>query len=123
MLVGKKVAISVGDPWGFVSEAGPGTLEGRIVALSEPGAGNDYQRVEPEVTPFASEEGPKVRRVVAHARYYDETGIAEQFAAGERVPADMYYSREIPEEERDPDVKPVPHKSNRGAWPSRNGRR
>lgn len=106
LLVGKKVAISIGEPWDFVSEVGPGALEGRIVALSQPGADKDDQWVELEVTPFASEEGPEVRCVVVHARYYDEMGIAEQLAAGEKAPANLNYSQEIPDEERDSDVSP-----------------
>lgn len=100
-LVGKKVAVSVGEPWNFVSEAGPGTLEGRIVALSEPGTDKDDQWIELRVTPFLSEEGRKVNRVVAHARYYDESGIVEQLAAGERAPANLEYSQEVSERMRD----------------------
>ena len=57
-------------------------------------------------TPFASEEGPVVRSLVAKRRYVSAEGIVEMLAAGERVSANLSYSHEVPEDARLPGVSP-----------------
>lgn len=104
LLTGRAVTISVGEPWDFESPDGENTLRGRIVEVFP--VGKDSQGVEMEVTPFVVERGREVDRLVARARYEDTTGILEHLAAGEDAEANLDYSAQIPEEDRDPDSSP-----------------
>jgi hypothetical protein len=106
LLVGRRVAISVGEPWDFESADGLGALNGKIARVA-PGDGDEgRQIIEVEVTPFESREGVTVSRLRARQRYEDETGIVEQVAAGEVAPANLDYSDEVPEEQRKPNSVP-----------------
>ncbi len=106
LLVGRRVAISVGEPWDFESADGAGTLNGEIARIAPGDGDNDRYSIEVEVTPFESKEGVTVSRLRAYQRYEDETGILEQVAAGEVAPANLDYSDQVPEEKRRPNSVP-----------------
>lgn len=106
LLVGRKVTISVGEPWDFTSSAGDNALDGRIVGVSDYADDPRDQWVELEVTPFVAEGGRTINRLVARRRYQDKIGIVEQIAAGKRADANLSYSRQVPEVERDPKSSP-----------------
>ena len=98
LLIGHEVILSIGEPWNFEGPDGRGRLKGKVVAIRglEDGAGT--QSVDIEVTPFESEEGVVVRRLVAGSRYVDASSIVEQLARGERAPANLSYREQVPDE-------------------------
>ena len=100
LLTGRRVEISVGEPWDFESPDGPNVLRGRIVealsgASGEPGS----QRLRIEVTPFQTGSGRHVRWLVARRRYSDRSGLIEQVATGEDADANLSYDDQVGEEE------------------------
>jgi hypothetical protein len=100
--VGKKVELSIGEPWDFESPDGQGILRGEIVSVSGAGGEPADQRVTLKVTPFGGRVGEKrIDRLVASARYEDERGILEHLARGEDAEVNFDYSDQIPEEERE----------------------
>lgn len=106
LLVGKEVEISVGEPWDFESPNGQGLLRGRVAQVIEGGDHRREQAIEIEVTPFTAERGHKIARLRATRRYADTTGIIEQVASGERAPANLSYSDQVPEGEGEPGTTP-----------------
>ena len=108
LLVGKEVEVSVGEPWDFeYPGGGTGLLRGRVSAARPVDGDGSKWGVHLELdTPFASEEGPVVRSLVAKRRYVSAEGIVEMLAAGERVSANLSYSHEVPEDARLPGVSP-----------------
>lgn len=99
----RPVEISVGAPWDFESEAGPNRLEGTILSIEidvpDSPAGNG-QSVNLEVTSFASKAGKTVTHIRATARYTeDRESFIEKLANGARVPANLSYSEQAPEEQ------------------------
>lgn len=106
LLTGHEVVVGVSEPWGFEGPDGPGRLLGTVVEVrgaDEPGR---RPSVVIRVTPFRSEEGVLVDRLVAGGRYVEETSIVQQLAAGERAPANLSYAELVPEEERLPGTVP-----------------
>jgi len=95
------VSISVGEPWDFESPDGQNLLGGQIVAVRENPEVPHGQEVLLAVTPFTACTGHTVDRLVARARYEDEVGIVEHLARGRDAEANLSYSEQIPEGERD----------------------
>jgi hypothetical protein len=106
LLAGRPVSISVGEPWDFESPDGQNVLRGEIVAVRENPAAPHGQEVLLAVTPFTARTGHAVDRLVARARYEDEVGIVEHLARGQDAEANLSYSEQIPEGERDPKGTP-----------------
>lgn len=102
LLVGRGVSISVGEPWDFESPDGQNLLRGEIVAVRENPEVPHGQEVLLAVTPFTTGTGHTVDRLVARARYEDEVGIVEHLARGRDAEANLSYSEQVPERERDP---------------------
>jgi hypothetical protein len=102
LLVGRLVSISVGEPWDFEGPDGPNALSGEILALRENPEAPHNQEVLLAVTPFSVYTGHTVDRLVARARYEDEVGIVEHLARGQDAEANLSYSEQVPEGERDP---------------------
>jgi hypothetical protein len=65
LLAGRRVAISVSEPWDFESADGAGTLNGEIARIAPGDGDNDRHSIEVEVTPFESKEGVTVSRLRA----------------------------------------------------------
>lgn len=105
LLVGREVKISIGEPWDFSSPDGDNVLEGRIEAVRPIGDLGD-QEVHLAVTPFLSEEGRTIDRLVARRRHKVSTGIIEQLAAGGDAEANLSYADQVSEEERLPGRTP-----------------
>ena len=106
LLVGHEVVVGVGEPWNFESPDGPGRLTGKVVDVRGADEPDQEQSVVIEVTPFESEEGVTITKLVAGGRYVEGTSIIEQLAAGERAPANLSYRDQVPEDRRLPDVVP-----------------
>ena len=102
LLVGRSVSISVGEPWDFDGPDGPNALSGEILALRENPEAPHNQEVLLAVTPFSVRTGHTVDRLVARARHEDEVGIVEHLARGQDAEANLSYSEQVPEGERDP---------------------
>jgi len=102
LLAGKRVSISVGEPWDFESPDGQNVLRGKIVAVRRNPEAPHGQEVLLAVTPFTARTGHTVDRLVARARYEDEIGMVEHLARGEDAEANLSYSEQVPEGERDP---------------------
>lgn len=100
LLTGQEVVIGVGEPWNFESSDGPGRLRGKVVEVHGADEGTGRQSIVIEVTPFDSQEGVRVEKLVATRRYEDETSIIDQLAAGERAPANLSYRDQIPDTQR-----------------------
>ena len=94
-LTGRKVVVSIGEPWDFASEDGDNVLFGKIVSASEPGTAVRDQRVELAVTPFTAPENSQVDRLVAVGRYRDETGIVEHLLAGSAIEVNLHYDEQV----------------------------
>lgn len=106
-LIGEEVWVGVSEPWNFEGPDGQNRLQGRVVRIWQKDPDDvRSQRLELEVTPFCSEEGAMIDRLVAGARYVDERGIVQQIAAGERAAANLSYSALVPDEHRLPGVVP-----------------
>lgn len=100
LLEQRPVVISVGGPWDFESADGPNRLEGKIVSV-ELGGGElgAEQAVILEVTPFVSKAGTTVTRLSATARYAEDgRDLVEKIANRQKVPANLSYAEEVPEE-------------------------
>jgi hypothetical protein len=106
LLAGRRVEISVGEPWDFESPDGENALRGTIVAVRRGGGDPGEQEVVLAVTPFVAEKGRKIDRLRARARYEDEVGIVEHLAKGEDADVNLDYSDQVPEGERDPTSLP-----------------
>lgn len=106
LLLGRKVELSIGEPWDFESEDGENVLKGIIVAVR--GAETDHrdQEVVLETTLFTASTGHRIDRLVASARYEDQVGIMEHLARGEDAEVNFDYSDQVPEGERDPKSLP-----------------
>jgi hypothetical protein len=92
----------VGEPWDFEGPDGQNVLKGEIVAVRENPEAPHGQEVLLAVTPFTARTGHTVDRLVARARYEDEVGIVEHLARGRDAEANLSYSEQVPEGERDP---------------------
>lgn len=106
LLVGRPVSISVGEPWDFESPDGQNALGGEILEIRENREAPHSQEVLLAMTPFAARTGHTVDRLVARARYKDEVGIVEHLARGRTAEANLIYSGQVPEGERDPGGTP-----------------
>ena len=107
LLVGRSVSISVGEPWDFEGPDGPNALKGEILAIRENPEAPHSQEVLLSVTPFGVRTGHTVDRLVARARYRDdEVGIVEHLARGQDAEANLSFSEQVPEGERDPRSTP-----------------
>lgn len=108
LLVGRRVSISVGEPWDFASEDGDNILNGEIVGVEasmEPGE-SEKQKVRLAVTPFTARTGHRIEHLTAHARYVEDVGIIERLARGEDAEVNLSYVDQVPEDERDPRGSP-----------------
>ena len=86
---------------------GTGLLRGRVSAARPVDGDASKWGVHLELdTPFASEEGPIVRSLVAKLRHVSAEGIVEMLAAGELVSANLSYSHLVTEAERLPGKSP-----------------
>lgn len=98
LLVGHEVAVGVSEPWDFEGPDGPNALRGTVAEVI---LGADDPDAPPtvvvRVTPFRSEEGVVVDRLVAAARHARQGSILRQLAAGERPTADLSYAELVPE--------------------------
>jgi hypothetical protein len=106
LLIGHEVVVGVGEPWNFEGPDGPGRLQGKVVDVRGADDADQKQSVVIEVTPFESEEGVVITKLVAGGRYVEATSIIEQLAAGERAPANLSYRDQVPEDQRLPNVVP-----------------
>lgn len=106
LLVGRRVEISVGEPWDFKSPDGQNSLRGEIVAVRENPEAPHGQEVLLAVTPFLAEKDRKIDRLRARTRYEEESGIVERLAKGEDAEVNLDYSDQVPERERDPNSLP-----------------
>lgn len=104
--MGRSVSISVGEPWDFEGPDGPNALKGEILELRENPEAPHNQEVLLSVTPFSVRTGHTVDRLVARARYEDEVGIVEHLARGQDAEANLSYSEQVPEGERNPKSTP-----------------
>ena len=104
--MGRPVSISVGEHWDFVGPDGPNALSGEILAHRENSEAPHNQEVLLAVTPFSVRTGHTVDRLVARARYKDEVGIVEHLARGQDAEANLRFSEQVPEGERDPRSTP-----------------
>lgn len=109
LLVGRRVSISVGEPWDFTSDDGDNVLRGEITEVgygqergSKDSGKPGKQEVLLTVTPFTARSGHRVDHLTARARYSEEAGIVERLARGEEAQVNLSYSDQVPEEERDP---------------------
>lgn len=100
LLVGRKVEISVGEPWDFESPDGRNVLNGRITAVGQDDP-NDHasQWLEVEVTPFEAEGGRSVDHLKAKGRYVLPTGIIDQMAVGESATVHLGYGDQVRKED------------------------
>lgn len=108
LLKDKAVEIFVSEPFGFEYPRGGTGMRARVseVRLGERGdASAQALRLELE-TPFVSEEGPLITRLTAGRRHKLREGIVEMLAGGERVPANLSYLDQVPEERRLPGTTP-----------------
>lgn len=100
LLKGKRVMISVGEPWDFEYPGGAQGLEGHVEEIELP-LDRSGQRVSVELqTPFVCEEGPRVTRLTASVRHVLPEGLVELLAAGERVAVNFSYADQVPEASR-----------------------
>ena len=100
LLTGRRVEISVGEPWNFESPDGSNILRGRIVEVVSGETGEPRsQRLRIEVTPFQTEGGRRIRWLTAGRRYADHAGLIEQVATGEDADANLSYDDQVGEEE------------------------
>ena len=106
LLIGHEVVIGVGEPWNFEGPDGSGRLQGRIVAVNNVEQADGKQSVSIDVTPFESEEGALITNLVGGHRYVDEASLVEQLATGERAPANLSYTHQVPEPKRIKNVVP-----------------
>jgi hypothetical protein len=96
LLTGRRVEISVGEPWDFEGPDGPNALRGRIVDVLPGEAGEPRsQALKIEVTPFEASGGRLVRWLTASRRYADPSGIIEQIAAGEDADTNLSYADQV----------------------------
>lgn len=105
-LVGRKVEISVGEPWDFSSADGENVLKGRIIDVRFDSNKPASQEVLIEVTPFKAKEGVSVEWLVATRRYRDSTTMVAHLAAGEAAEVNFGYGEQIPEGKEDPKGSP-----------------
>lgn len=106
LLLGREVALSIGEPWDFESPDGEGALKGKVVGIQDGGANHSEQEVVLEVTPFAVGAGHTIRCLLARARYVDEVGILERLARGGDAEVNFDYSDQVPKGEQDPKTVP-----------------
>jgi len=100
LLTGRRVEISVGEPWDFESPDGPNALRGHIVEVLPGETGKPRsQCLRIEVTPFEIKSGQLVRWLTASRRYADPSGIIEQIATGEDADANFSYADQVRKEE------------------------
>jgi hypothetical protein len=100
LLKGKRVMISVGEPWDFEYPAGAQGLAGHVGEIELP-QDSSRQQVSVELqTPFVCEEGPRGTRLVASIRHVLPEGLVELLAAGERVAVNFSYADQVPEASR-----------------------
>lgn len=95
-LIGRKVSVSVGEPWDFESSAGPNRLEGEVFSVdTSPGS----QSVSVRVNPFETETGEKVTVLTASARYTEDVeSFVRLLADGESVSSNLDYSDQVSRE-------------------------
>jgi hypothetical protein len=95
LLKGWEIEVSMGEPWGFETPEGPNPLEGEILfAKITP----EEQSMVLKVTPFRTETGYETSVLDARARYREDVGdLVRRRADGERVPATLDYSAEVPQ--------------------------
>lgn len=107
LLVGRRVRISVGEPWDFEGPEGPNAIRGHIAEVI-PGRPDDRhsQQLKVDVTPFTVHGGHTVRWLTASGRYVDPTGIIEQLAAGEDADVNLAYADQVDEAALPPGKSP-----------------
>lgn len=106
VLVGRAVAVSVGEPWDFESEDGQNVLLGAIESVDLARGERAAQEVVLSVTPFRAKEGITVRRLRATARYEDGEGIVEHLLRGEDAEVNLHYGDHVPRENLIPGATP-----------------
>lgn len=98
LLVGRRVSISVGEPWDFESPDGRNALKGRITAVGQDDPGDPAtQWVKVGVTPFAGKDGAEVDRLKARRRYKLPAGIIDQVASGKGATVHLHYGDGVDE--------------------------
>lgn len=102
LLMGRRVTISVGEPWDFESPDGPNTLCGRLVGVGNEQQNPNEQTLHIEVTPFNSPDEHTIDHLLATKRHTMAGTVVEQVARGEKVVVNFDYSAQIPPEEQDP---------------------
>lgn len=106
LLKGKRVMISVSEPWDFEYPGGAQGLEGRIESVRLPPERSKQQLSLELQTPFISEEGPEITRLDARIRHVLSEGLVELLASGERVAVNFSYADQVPEALRIADIYP-----------------
>ena len=84
-LINKKVSISVGEPWDFVSDAGKNVLEGSVSLVSDE---NDTEWLRCDVSPFVFEKNT-ITSVIAVNRYADQS--FKSLLQGKKITSNFLY--------------------------------
>jgi len=98
LLVGQDVEVSVGEPWDFEGPDGPNLVLGRVTRVGLGEGGERRQEIAVEVDrPFRSEAGTEVRRLLATARYEEDSRAMVRIVAdGGSVSANLGYADQVP---------------------------
>jgi hypothetical protein len=87
-IIGREVIATVGEPWNFVSTAGPNVLRGRVCLASTSDTPRSWCLC--DVSPFDGAIG-KVAIVAAVHRYNGATPIPDALLRGDRVGVNLLY--------------------------------
>lgn len=87
-LVGKRIAVSIGEPWDFESSAGENRLEGVVTAVAR--SGESAQWCLCAVSAFDC-AGAKVSTVGVVDRYSEATPLSERLIQGESAHVNLPY--------------------------------
>lgn len=88
LLVGKRIEVSIGEPWDFSSTAGENRLEGKIVAVSS--AAEVKPWILCEVSLFKHGQG-EISQIVAVNRYTGSQDFLKSLEQGQFVGSNLFY--------------------------------
>jgi hypothetical protein len=90
MLLGRKVSLSIGEPWDFASKDGEGILKGEIVGLYAP---PECAIVLLLATSTFDADNHKISQVICAGRYERGWSLNKEIASGMPTGCQIYYNK------------------------------
>lgn len=108
LLRGSVVVVRISEPFGFAYPEGSAAgLRAEVAEVSlDDGAAGGHEIALDLTEPFRSEEGVRISRLKATARYEEDASMVRLLAAGEHVSANFSYADQVPAEKRMPGKSP-----------------